>query len=93
MQVSVCHLRTKANQATGIFGFHKNVICFPQAGDDLEAFNMYLSSLQVGDAVNIQNGTEPLRRAKVSALHGTYANVEFDDGTIQTVEPLSLIHI
>ena len=38
MQVSVCHLRTKANQATGILGFHKNVICFPQAVDELEAF-------------------------------------------------------
>ena len=41
MQVSVCHLRTKANQQTGFVGVHKNAVCVPQAVDELEAFNTF----------------------------------------------------
>ena len=48
MQVDVCYLRR-----SGLTGFRKNIISFPQDSVELKNFNTFWSNLKTGDIVNV----------------------------------------
>ena len=88
MQVSVCHLRWRESDRSGITGFHRNAICFPQMVDELAALNAFWQDLQVNDVVNVEAAAGPLRRGRVVAIRHDCLDVKFDeDEAVETVEP------
>ena len=88
MQVSVCHLRRRKLQRSGVAGFHRNVICFPQMVDELEALNAFWQDLSVNDTANAEQHNGPLLRARVEAIRHDCLDVEFTDGgNVETISP------
>ena len=76
MQVDVCYLRR-----TGLSGFRKNIISFPQDAVELKNFQTFWSNLKVGDIVNVSQNKGPPRRASIKeltpdSLHVQYAEEE-----------------
>ena len=56
MQVDVCYLRR-----TGLSGFRKNIISFPQDAVELTNLKTFWTNLKVGDIVNVSQEKGPAR--------------------------------
>ena len=86
MQVDVCYLRR-----TGLTGFRKNIISFPQDAVELKNFQTFWSNLKIGDIVNVLVGKGPPRRAVIRSLFPESLEVEYpEDHSLETV---TLLHI
>ena len=67
MQVSVITLRGRGGAYTGMTGFRKNVISFPQDVSQLRNYQHFLANLAVNDVVNIRRRDMPEGPRKLAA--------------------------
>ena len=82
MQVDVCYLRR-----TGLTGFRKNIISFPQDAVELKNFQTFWSNLKIGDIVNVLVEKGPPRRAAIRSLSPESLQVEYPEShSIETVD-------
>ena len=74
MQVDVCFLRRRKSGApTGLTCFRKNIIAFPQGLSEVKQLFHFLTSLQIGDLVNVEapegdSNADRLRGARVTGF-------------------------
>ena len=72
MQVDVCYLRR-----TGLSGFRKNIISFPQDAVELKNLRTFWTNLTVGDIVNVSQAEGPPRRASIKQLTPESLQVQY----------------
>ena len=83
MQVSCCYLHNAGGRFTGVTGYSKNIISFPQDLTELRQHQNYISNLQKHDIVNVlmwkadDRPQEP-HRARIVKLLGEKVIVDID---------------
>ena len=90
MQVSVCTVGRGSRKHGGMTNFRKNIISFPQELNELKQLVALISSLEVGDIVNVRLASESadaevVHRAKVHAVKAKSFQVEVASGELHEV--------